>query len=123
MVKKIFLCSIIAFLLKIGEVRVEAQSTGSDPNIDLLKVIPASPTSASLGIYGSTPVGFYTGTPNISIPLFDITSGSISLPVNLSHHGGGIKVEEMASWVGLGWSLNAGGVITRTVRGIPDDVA
>ena len=39
----------------------------------------------------------------------------------MSYHGGGIKVEEVASWVGLGRALNAGGVITRTVRGQPDE--
>jgi hypothetical protein len=34
---------------------------------------------------------------------------------------GGIKVEEVASSVGLGWAFNNGGVITRNVRGMPDD--
>lgn len=117
MIKRIlsFACLIVVFSLEsIGQ-------TNSDPGTQILKVIPASPTAAGLGLYGNTPISYYTGTPNVSIPLFDISSGSLKLPVTLSHHGGGIKVEEMASWVGLGWSLNAGGCITRTVRGIPDN--
>jgi YD repeat-containing protein len=50
-----------------------------------------------------------------------VNSGSLSLPVSLSYHASGVRVNEYASWVGLGWSLNAGGVITRVMRGRPDD--
>ncbi|MEO1519125.1 MAG: hypothetical protein AAFV95_29435, partial [Bacteroidota bacterium] len=39
----------------------------------------------------------------------------------LNYHAGGVKVAEMASWVGLGWSLSAGGMISRTTMGRPDE--
>jgi hypothetical protein len=80
-----------------------------------------SPDAASLGEYGDVPVGLYTGTPNIEIPLFTVESKTLKLPVRLTYHSSGIRVNEIAGWVGLGWSLNAGGVITRTVRGLADD--
>ncbi|RNC85968.1 MAG: hypothetical protein ED557_04155 [Balneola sp.] len=80
-----------------------------------------SPTAYSLGKYGETPVSLYTGVPDISIPITTITGASYSLPISLSYHAGGIKAQEVASWVGLGWSLNAGGVITRSTRGDADD--
>src|ERR1700761_6632744 len=83
--------------------------------------IPASPDAAALGKFGSIPVGPYTGTANISIPLYTIKSGDLTLPVSLGYHSSGNKVEEMASSVGLGWSLNAGGVITRSIRGLADE--
>ncbi len=88
----------------------------------LKKFIPPSPNAAALGKYGDIPVGLYTGIPSISIPLYTLKGRDLELPINLSYHAGGIKVEEIASWVGIGWSLNAGGVITRSVRGFPDDV-
>jgi hypothetical protein len=81
----------------------------------------ASPTAASLGKYADVPVSAHTGIPQISIPIYTIKEGPLSVPVSLSYHAGGLKVWETASWVGAGWSLNAGGVITRTVMGAPDE--
>jgi len=78
---------------------------------------PQSPTAYSLGKYGDVPVGLYTGVPNIFVPLIELKDKDISINISLSYHGSGIKVDEMASFVGLGWSLNAGGVITRVVKG------
>ena len=83
--------------------------------------IPPSPTSASLGKYGDVPVGLYTGIPSISIPIYNITEGNLSVPISITYHSQGFKVAEEASWIGLGWSLNAGGTITRAVKGAPDD--
>jgi hypothetical protein len=79
------------------------------------------PTAASLGKYADIPVNTHTGIPTISIPIYTAKLGSLEVPISLSYHAGGLKVMEVASWVGTGWSLNAGGVITRTVQGAPDE--
>ena len=84
------------------------------------RIVPPSPNAASLGIYGEIPVSYYTGIPQISIPIYTIKCGSISLPISLDYHASGIKVSQQASWVGLGWTLNAGGVITRNICGYDD---
>lgn len=89
--------------------------------VQLPEVVPPSPNAAALGKYVETPVSSAAGIPNIGIPLYEIKEGDISVPVSLSYHAGGIKVEEIASWVGLGWALNAGGVISRSSRGMADD--
>lgn len=81
----------------------------------------SSPNAASLGKYADIPVNYHTGIPQISIPIYTIKEGPLSLPISLSYHASGLKVMETASWVGAGWSLNAGGVITRTVQGAPDE--
>jgi len=85
------------------------------------QVIPPSPDAAAFAKYGEIPVSTYTGIPNISIPLYMVKTGIVDMPISLSYHAGGVKVEDMASNIGLGWTLNAGGSITRTVMGLPDD--
>lgn len=87
-----------------------------------LRVGMPSPTAASLGEFGEIPVNLYTGKPNITIPIYEVKGRNLSVAISLSYDASGIKVEEIAGWVGLGWGLNAGGVITRTVRGLPDEV-
>jgi hypothetical protein len=84
------------------------------------KIIPQSPNTAAIEKYAVYPVSAYTGLPNISIPLYTISSRDVQLPVSLSYHAAGIKVAEEASRVGLGWALQAGGAITRTIMGMDD---
>ncbi|MFZ2783944.1 MAG: hypothetical protein WAZ36_06065 [Sediminibacterium sp.] len=84
------------------------------------KVIPPSPDASSLGKYGEIPVGKYTGAASLSVPIYTISTGGIQIPISLSYNGSGIKVEEQASWVGLGWSLNAGGAIAISTVGLSD---
>lgn len=83
-------------------------------------VVPPSPNAASLGQYGDFPVSTYTGVPSIDIQLYTVKSGKIRLPISLNYHASGIRVAQEASWAGLGWSINAGGVITRQLRGLED---
>lgn len=83
--------------------------------------IPKSPEAAAFEKYGNTPVNLYTGTTNIGVPIYTHQGREMSLPISLSYDASGIKVNQMASQVGLGWNLNVGGRISRTVNGLPDD--
>ena len=90
-------------------------------NNQIKDVVMPSPTAASLGKYGDIPVSYNTGVPSIGVPIHTITEGSVSLPISLSYHAGGLKVGEPCSWVGTGWSLQAGGIISRTIQGRADE--
>jgi YD repeat-containing protein len=80
-----------------------------------------TPNAASFGKFIDNPVSLYNGSVDISIPIYTLKDGSIELPVTLRYNTSGIKVNEEASWVGLGWNLNVGGVITQNVVGDYDD--
>lgn len=89
-------------------------------NLHLPEIVPPSPTAASLAQFADVPVSGYTGLPDITIPIYEIRSGNLALPISLKYHGGGIKVAQEASWVGLGWSLSGGGAISRIIKGHDD---
>lgn len=76
-----------------------------------------TPEASALGQYGKYTASAYTGVPAISIPLFSIGSGDFTMPVELCYDASGIKVEQQATYVGLGWNLILGGSITQTVCG------
>jgi hypothetical protein len=80
-----------------------------------------SPNVAALGKFGDTPVSYHTGVPEISIPIFTVQEGALSVPITLSYHSSGVRVDDVSSWVGLGWNLSAGGSISRTIHGGPDE--
>ncbi|MCP9749779.1 hypothetical protein EGI32_02195 [Ferruginibacter sp. HRS2-29] len=60
--------------------------------------------------------GLHTGAANVSIPLFDVAAGGVKMSLALSYSTNGVKVNDIASRVGLGWNLIAGGSITRTIH-------
>lgn len=96
-------------------------SFGQPINKHIDDVLQPSPDQASLGKYGDVPIGYYSGVPSIGIPIHTLSQGPLSHSVALSYHSGGIRGEEMASRVGLGWTLAAGGSVTRTINGYRDE--
>lgn len=80
-----------------------------------------TPQVWSLLKYGGSAPNLYTGTVSASIPLYTYQDEDFTLPVVLNYASNGYMPNIQASDVGLGWFLNTGGVITRTVRGVPDD--
>ncbi len=110
---------LLLFLLLLY-VSAGAQTAG--PYSTLQRVIPASPEAISLGQVGFSDANLYTGKASYSVPLFTVLQNGISFPLTLSYTGGGgIKVEEVGSSVGLGWNLSSTGVVTRVIRGVADD--
>lgn len=83
--------------------------------------IPNSPEAEAFTKYGNTSVNMYTGTPNIGVPVYTYQGKELNLPISLTYDATGIKVEQRATQVGLGWSLSVGGRISRIVNGLPDD--
>ncbi|MBK1898283.1 hypothetical protein, partial [Chryseobacterium paridis] len=85
------------------------------------KILPPSPNAISIAKFVESPVSYYRGSASIGIPLINIDTGDIPLNVSIQYDTKGIRVGEVASSVGAGWSLSAGGLITRQVRQRPDE--
>jgi len=81
---------------------------------------PQSPDAAAFQKVNFVPVSNYTGRANIGVPIYTISVGSMNVPISLSYNSSGVKVNDMASNVGLNWSLNAGGMISRMIKGVDD---
>lgn len=104
----------------ISQSTLHAQASFSD--LENNKILYPSPTAAELGKYGEYPVSLYNGLVNIGQDIVTVKSGRLALDVSLSYHASGNRPSDIPGWVGLGFSLNAGGVITRIVRDLPDDL-
>jgi hypothetical protein len=94
---------------------VALEVTGQSNNPYIPNVVPASPDAAVLMKFGDVPVSPYTGTADVNVPIYNIQIKGLSLPIGLDYHTGGVKVKEEATWVGLGWNLSPGGMISRTI--------
>ena len=84
-------------------------------------VVFPSPNSSALTNNIREDVDLYTGKLNVSIPIYNLKSYKIEVPVRLTCNSSANKVNTIASWVGLGWSLHAGGTISRVMKGLPDE--
>ncbi len=85
--------------------------------------IGPSPDAMGMIRHANVGASHYTGSANINIPLGGISGRELGVDLSLHYNGFGHRVQDVASSEGLGWNLSAGGMITRVVRGTPDDKA
>jgi hypothetical protein len=111
-----FLTTAITAVLSIGS--MQAQNGKGNP---VSTITPTAPTTAALLKYVDFNMNSNTGAPDITIPLFEVKGKELSLPLSISYNASGIKVNEQAGNIGLCWSLNGAGIISRAIRGKFDD--
>lgn len=87
------------------------------------RIVSVSPNAASLGTFGMIPTDNYVGQANLTIPIYEIDLDGKKFPIALSYHTDGTRVAQEATWIGLGWTLQAGGCVVRQVQGTDDFAA
>lgn len=71
--------------------------------------------------YGGTQPSLYTGAVTETIPFYVYQDEDFNIPISFVYGSNGFKPNTQSGPVGLGWHLEWGGVITRTIRGVPDE--
>ena len=111
--KSIRLLLIITILGMLLPVRLRA----GDVYIDNL----TSPQVSDMFRYGNVETSLFTGKLNFVIPIYSLNDPDFDLNVALRYNSEGFKPTKQSGYVGHGWFLEAGGCITREVKGYADE--
>ena len=102
---------------------VFTQAFAQIPELTHSNVIPPSPVASELTKYITYPVDLCNGLVKTSIPLYEIVDGDIRIPITLNYHASGLKPNMRSShWLGDGWSLSTGPLLSRTINGVADEI-
>jgi hypothetical protein len=110
--------TLFILMMVVGNSQLKSQGTYQPQPISFT---PVTPNAAALGKFGEFPVNLSSGLVDITIPLYEVKTAKLSVPISLKYHASGIKPSDQASSVGLGWALQAGGMISRNVMEKIDD--
>lgn len=81
-----------------------------------------SPQTYAFEKYGNIPVNLYTGMIDMKVPLCNLNiDGESPINVLLSYDSSGFIPHKKGDLGGMGWSLIAGGRISRNVNRMPDE--
>ncbi|WP_261511319.1 hypothetical protein [Chryseobacterium paludis] len=98
-------------------------SKGAADGTDAFNIVPPSPESFFRTQFGNLNFNEFKGSPNIQIPIHELKNGSLKLPVSLNYSKVGVKVNDIPNSVGMNWILETGGIITRTIYDLTDELA
>jgi hypothetical protein len=84
--------------------------------------IPTSPQAESITKHGEFGINYFTGIPDISIPLFEINHHGYKLPISLKYIPQPLKPGYNYDVFGYGWGLSVNSCVSRTIKAIPDEI-
>lgn len=90
---------------------------------DFPEIVPPPPSVASLMRFEEVPVDYYTGQVNIGLPLGNVPiHKDLAYPISMRYNTQAIRVNERSGWLGTGFAMSTGGTISRTIKGLPDEL-
>lgn len=128
--KTIFFCLVLSGnLIQSQEMvgKIESNTTSADPSngsssSSYFQLNIKSPGVTDFIKYGNIPIKSHTGAIDLSIPLISVGNNNQNpISVDLGYNSSGFMPAKRSGLVGLNWFLNVGGVISRQVKGYPDD--
>lgn len=81
-----------------------------------------SSSSATGGLAGLSNPNLFDGSTTVTVPIYQFEGPGGDYGISFAYNTKGIKVDQVASAIGLGWNLQAGGSIVRMVKDLPDEV-
>ena len=72
--------------------------------------------------YGEAPTSLFTGSLDLTIPIFSLEDPDFDLDIALCYNSEGFKPFKNSGYTGQDWILQAGGCISREVRNYPDEM-
>jgi len=116
MTKRLLLFIILFYNYNIS-IYAQSGSTSPDPTL-----LPGKGMQGSDGGKNYS-VDLFTGIGNIHIPIYEYSVDGVNLGVSLDYNTKGILVDQIASSVGLGFTLNAAPYIVRVPNDIEDEIS
>jgi YD repeat-containing protein len=107
---------LMSLIYMMGSCKVYSQTSQGHFLFSAPSLTQSGPEASSFGRYGVTPVNKYRGTSPITLPIHTIDFDGKTLPISIEYLMPGLKPNQEASSVGLGWSLRATAVITRSIK-------
>lgn len=117
----LFRRSIVVVLVLFCVIHGKSQSVKDAMGAGLPYNIP-TPTASNLGQYGLVPISEYTGKAEVCVPIHRMEARGVGLDISLYYDTSGLLINQLPGWTGHGWTLMAGGAISRKVNGIPDEL-
>lgn len=97
--------------------------TGQNVSQGAMPDIPPSPQAVAFNRLGDYQINNNYGTPDISIPLFEIDFHGYKIPMMLQYEAAPLKPGYNYDVTGVGWTLSGNSCVSRTIKDIADECA
>lgn len=111
--------TIICFVSNVN--RLEAQDMTEESNKIWNVTLPSSNSWSFQNVTNNSYIDHFTGRPNVSIPIYKISTRELSLPISINYSSSGVVVNKKPELLGIGWTLSASGSVNRATIGLPDE--
>lgn len=102
-------------------IKKKKKGKSGNPADIIIPSIPASPQATAFQRVGEYKVNNASGTPDISIPLYELDHHGYKIPITLRYLPTPLKHGYNYDVTGHGWALNLGSCVSRTIESWPDE--
>ncbi len=112
-----FIFSLVVVCMYCARAQGDEQTTVDPQDYGRINHYFTPPTTAKFHEVSFSEPEYSTGKVKYLLPVYAVDLDGLNIPIALTYFSNGIQIHSIASRVGQEWTLQAGGCVTRQVRG------